>query len=1095
MKKQTLLLLNFIAFYPAILLSQIPTDYTWVKKAGSSLTEIGYGIATDRDSNVLVTGFFKSTATFGTDTITSNGQKDAFVAKYDAGGSYKWVRKIGDNVDDMGNGIATDINKNVYVVGRFSNNITIDGTVNLTNNGGVDIFLAKYDSLGNIVRGKSIGGANADNAEDIVIDNNGDIIITGSFFLTVDFGGQSLTSDGGFDVFVAKYDTAFNLIWAIKGGGTSGDESKSIAVDISNNVFITGYFSGTASFGGTNLTSTGNFDVFVVKYNSLGVTQWARKGNGTGSAQEWGYGIAADRFGNCVAVGIYSGTSITFNSTTGSQTVNSNNTANIWEIFVARYSDTGTLKNLKSFGGSGYDYTYEVDVDYNGEIVLTGGFNGTVNFDATSLTSTNAGTEDLFVLKLDTSCTGIWVLKAGSTSNYVWGEGITIDKTGNVLVIGTYEGNATFGTTNLTSAGGDESYGEDLFIAKVYQNAQWQNPALNISVTSTNITCNGAGDGFIDLTAQGGSAPYTYVWSTGATTQDVSSLAAGAYTVTVKDNSGNIKDTSLVITEPTVLGVTSSITNSSCPGKCEGTANLSASGGTVAYIYKWSNGATSQNISSLCAGAYTGTVIDANGCKITAAIVITEPTAITASITSTDESCIGLCDGSADLTVSGGTIPYTYQWSNGVTTQDQIGALCSGTYTITVIDGNSCMTTSVVTISSLAASIVGSNISCNGLCNGSVDFTVTGGSGAYTYSWSNGATTEDLTASLCSGTYTATVKDANNCVVSTAVIITEPTAITNTIVSTNAKCNGICDGSADLTPGGGTGAYTYNWSNGVTTQNQTGTLCAGTYTATVKDANNCLTTSSVTITEPATVLTVTITSSNVNCFGNCSGSADLTPSGGTATYTYSWSNGITTQDQTGTLCAGIYTATTKDANNCAIVSSVTIVEPTALVVNIDTITKESVVGACDGAFSISVSGATVPYSYSWSSGAITQDLTSLCNGIYTVTVTDANACTKILSDTVKLATSLGKEIDIMNKIKLYPIPTNGVLNIETDNVKVESICVFNLIGKQILYSNHKVQNNQKQNIIIDISNKPAGFYFIQIKTEHELITRKVSLIQ
>lgn len=460
------------------LFCQIPTDYQWVKKAGGSQTEIGTGITTDRDSNVLVTGYFKSTATFGADNITTNGQRDAFVVKYDAGANYKWVKKIGGIIDDMGNGIATDNSKNVYVAGRYSNNITIEGTVNLTNNGGVDIFLVKYDSLGNIVRGKGIGGDNADNAEDMVIDNNGDIIIVGSFQSTVDFGGQSLTSTGGFDVFVAKYDTAFNLLSVIKAGGTSGDECKSIAIDTSNNIFITGYFSGTASFGSTNLTSTGNYDAFVVKYNSSGVTQWARKGNGPTIAFDYGYGIAADRFGNCVVVGYYAGTSVTFNSTTGSETVNSNGN---WEMYAVKYNGSGDLKWLKSFGGSQFDYAYEVEIDYNGEIAFTGGFGGTVNFGPSTLTSTNSATEDLFVLKMDTSGNVKWVLKAGSSTtanDYVWGEAICIDNNGNVLVTGTYEGNAVFGTTNLTTSGGDESYGEDLFIAKISQYAP--SPAIGM---------------------------------------------------------------------------------------------------------------------------------------------------------------------------------------------------------------------------------------------------------------------------------------------------------------------------------------------------------------------------------------------------------------------------------------------------------------------------------------------------------------------------------------------------------------------------------------------------------------------------------------
>ncbi len=282
--------------------------------------------------------------------------------------------------------------------------------------------------------------------------------------------------------------------------------------------------------------------------------------------------------------------------------------------------------------------------------------------------------------------------------------------------------------------------------------------------------------------------------------------------------------------------------------------------------------------------------------------------------------------------------------------------------------------------------------------HGSIDLTVTGGTGAYTYSsWTGGAITTQDISGKASGTYTVTVTDANACTKTLSATITQPAAgLALTSTQVNVLCFGGSTGSIDLTVTGGTGAYTYSWTGGATTQDLTG-KASGTYTVTVTDANACTKTLSATITQPAAGLTLTSTQVNVLCFGGSTGSIDLTVTGGTSPYTYAWTGGATTQDISGKV-AGTYTVTVTDANACTKTLSATITEPTVLTLSVTTV--NSTCGNANGSVDLTVTGGTGAYTSSWTGGATTQDLTGKVAGTYTVTVTDANACTKTISATV-----------------------------------------------------------------------------------------------
>ncbi|MCF8237812.1 MAG: hypothetical protein K9I85_06625, partial [Saprospiraceae bacterium] len=290
------------------------------------------------------------------------------------------------------------------------------------------------------------------------------------------------------------------------------------------------------------------------------------------------------------------------------------------------------------------------------------------------------------------------------------------------------------------------------------------------------VSCAGASDGSIQLTVTGGTPGYTYLWSTGATTPDLSGLNAGVYAVTVTDQNGCTKTGSYPINEPSALILSITKTDVSCAGASDGSIQLTVTGGTPGYTYLWSTGATTPDLAGLNAGVYAVTVTDQNGCTQTGSYPINEPSALILNITKTDVSCAGASDGSIQLTVTGGTIPYTYTWSNGASSKD-IQNISGGTYAVTVSDGNGCSNSKTVVIDEptpISLTIVSSDPDCIGGNDGSTEVTATGGSAPYTYLWNDPA---QHTTALCSGlgmgVYSVTVTDQHGCTAVEEVTISD----------------------------------------------------------------------------------------------------------------------------------------------------------------------------------------------------------------------------------------------------------------------------------------------------------------------------------
>ncbi|PXY74172.1 MAG: hypothetical protein CXX80_07800, partial [Methanobacteriota archaeon] len=276
---------------------------------GGTSNDAGEGIATDSSGNAYVTGHFIGTATFGSTNLTSSGSDDVFIAKLSSSGSWQWAVKAGGSNSDKGTGIAVDSSGNAYVAGKFRATSTF-GNTSLVSSGNDDIYIAKLSSGGSWQWVVKAGGSSGDSGNGIAVDSNGNSYVTGYFAVTATFGSTSLTSSGSDDIFIAKLNSSGSWQWVVKAGGSVNDIALGIAVDSNGNSYVTGYFTGTATFGSTSLIS-GSDAIFIAKLSSSGSWQWAVKAGGQGA---YGNGIAVDSSGNAYATGSFEGTA-TFGST------------------------------------------------------------------------------------------------------------------------------------------------------------------------------------------------------------------------------------------------------------------------------------------------------------------------------------------------------------------------------------------------------------------------------------------------------------------------------------------------------------------------------------------------------------------------------------------------------------------------------------------------------------------------------------------------------------------------------------------------------------------------------------------------------------
>ncbi|XOV66618.1 MAG: choice-of-anchor L domain-containing protein [Fluviicola sp.] len=525
-----------------------------------------------------------------------------------------------------------------------------------------------------------------------------------------------------------------------------------------------------------------------------------------------------------------------------------------------------------------------------------------------------------------------------------------------------------------------------------------QPPQPTISHTSIDPDC-GLSNGSIDLSVTNGEAPYTYLWSNGSTTEDISGLSAGAYSVDITDNDGCVHTYQVNLSNNGTLVINGTVTDEVCLGDANGAIDVAISGATNPITYSWNNGASTEDISGLAPGNYTVTVSDGAGCQGVSSFTVNAAPQINISANLTNENC-GDAEGIIDLTVLGAVNPISFVWSNGETTED-IDELIQGTYDVQITDGNGCTAVDTFTIINLVGncvpncdlaitnSLVGDEACGNGL--GSIDLTTFTSFGPIQASWDNGATTQDI-FNLSAGTYTITLTDNEGCqVVQSYTILNQTGSLAITGVNNTNEYCGNGQGALDATITGGAQPYAYSWSNGATTQDISG-LSAGTYTLTVIDDNGCIVTTTQTITNDAGNLTQTYGNAVDEVCNNSQGSIDINISGGQQPYTYLWSNGSTTEDLIG-ISAGSYSCEITDAGGCSITTPTYTVNNQSGTLQFNNIDVDNEVCTNGlGDIELFISGGVQPYAILWNTGATTAQISNLSAGTYSATVTDANGC-------------------------------------------------------------------------------------------------------
>lgn len=377
-----------------------------------------------------------------------------------------------------------------------------------------------------------------------------------------------------------------------------------------------------------------------------------------------------------------------------------------------------------------------------------------------------------------------------------------------------------------------------------------QPTALTANAIGTPQSANGAADGTASVTPSGGTPTYSYIWSTGGTTQSINGLLPGSYTVTVTDANGcTAVSIATVNAYDCTIEADVDANDATCFDANNGTAMAVTTNGVAPFSFAWSTGETSASIGNLQPGIYTVVITDAANCPEAVSFTISEPTLLKANATVTNLSGPASGDGSATANPTGGVAPYTYSWSNNESTQT-ITNLDAGFYTVTITDFNGCTAVQTVEVLAgncgLSSSFIASNVLCNGESNGTATVIINGGTGPFTYIWSTGSTNQ-TESNLAVGTYTVIIIDANDCNVEDSVTITEPPALTLVLDNVvNTECPSAPNGSATVSANGGTGSLSITWSDGQTGPTASN-LIAGTYTVEVTDANACSVSLPVTI--------------------------------------------------------------------------------------------------------------------------------------------------------------------------------------------------------------------------------------------------------
>ena len=602
-------------------------NWSWARSAasGNGGDGEGFNVSADASGNLYVTGFFSYSITFGTNTLNAAGGTGVFLAKYDSAGNVLWARSAGGSGSDRGNSVAADAFGNVYITGLFRSASITFGPTTLTNAGNSDFFLAKYDSSGNVIWAKRAGGTGFDGTGDftgntVATDGAGNIFVTGCFSSpSIAFGATTLLNTGGNDVFIAKYDSSGNAVWATGASGAGDDAGTSVATDASGNVYTAGYFGSSAiTFGSYTFNlAAGYSDMFLVKFDPSGnIIHATSAAAGVMTINvPFNFCVATDPAQNVFVTGGFQASTVTF----GPYTLTNNSTGGC-NMFVAKYDSAGAVLWASSAGGQNYDCGYSVSVDPWGYAYVSGVFsligNTSISFGSITLSYPAGGLDPMFIVKYDPAGNPLCAaaLASGGDDN----NGVVADVFGNAYIGGDFMVNPFWvGTTSLSLTGG-----EDVFVAKYVCDSI--SSILPVSAfTAPNTICPGTCTGFTNLSTNATSFLWTFAGANPATSIDVNPVnicynTPGNYTVSLIATNASGSDTLTLNNYITVFPAPppQSITQSG--------DTLFAIAGATSYQWYFNGnlipGATGSYYIASSSGDYNVVATDENGCEVEAAV-------------------------------------------------------------------------------------------------------------------------------------------------------------------------------------------------------------------------------------------------------------------------------------------------------------------------------------------------------------------------------------------------------------------------------------------------------------------------------------------
>lgn len=704
-------------------------------------------------NQIIVSAQITFNSTWGANTLIPSGNFDVVYAALDTNGNWLWSFNFGDdNAQAEAQGL--DFNPagdRFYLGGYFGDTITI-GSQDFISNGLADGFIGSFDLTGALQNFYQFGGGGAEQVTSISHVKDEYVLFTGNIESALLFADSTFNSSAPTNPFIGKVRLDSHEVYGVQFQVTGGALTSSFN-DIDHNegrVIAGGFFQGDASATQAGLVATNSFDGMITDMSIMAMidTSFTINNLAAGSYTVTMLDSAGNVFTDSVSV--VSPPQIVLSAIVGGA---SSSTATDGFIdlsvtggspgYMYNWSNTEITEDIDSLAYG----TYTVTVyDANGCSVVDSFVVDSV-YVAIPMTSSGVVTNELCFADSN-GAIDLTVQYGSPAYSYLWNTGDTIEDLTN-LTQGTYI------VTIIDTAG---SALIDTFVVA-------GNPQIVLSGTQTPASNSTTADGGYDLSVSGGVAPFTFVWSNTTNTEDLTSVLAGAYSVTVTDSAGCTE--TLAITIDSLSGaappliVTVNVTNEVCFGDGNGAIDLSIVGGMPPYTYVWNIGDTTQDLTNITAGTYFVTVSDNDTATVIDSIVVGGNPEIIVTGTMTPPTSGTATDGALDISVSGGTSPYSFFWSNAMTTED-IMNLSIGSYTVTVTDSLGCTaseTFAVDTIPALSLVSLSSDVTCLETNNGAIDLTIIGGLAPFTISWSNGASTEDITG-LAAGNYTVTVTDS-----------------------------------------------------------------------------------------------------------------------------------------------------------------------------------------------------------------------------------------------------------------------------------------------------------------------------------------------